>query len=302
MPDNTDLHTSVANLGGESSAPAGIEPGALGSAPSEDVEDGLEVTSDVFDGPAIEATLADLDDLPDIATASYGELGGSLESIIGTDDRVQVTATANYPWRVHASLLITAADGSRWIGTGWFLGPHTLGTAGHVVFIKNSGVPGRDGWVRSIQVIPGRNGNQQPYGSVTSNNFRSVTGWTNNGDQNYDYGAILLPTELGQQTGWLGFGNFDDATIRSSVANIAGYPGDKPAGTLWFHASDVVDVNALKVFYKTDTVGGQSGSAVYRYANGQRHAFAVHAYGGASSNSGTRINAQVFANLQAWKA
>ena len=28
-----------------------------------------------------------------------------------------------------------------WIGTGWFIGPHTLMTAGHVVFIKNSGVP-----------------------------------------------------------------------------------------------------------------------------------------------------------------
>jgi hypothetical protein len=59
----------------------------------------------------------------------------------GPDDRVQISNTSVYPWRVHASLLITAADGSRWIGTGWFIGPHTLMTAGHVVYIKNSGVP-----------------------------------------------------------------------------------------------------------------------------------------------------------------
>ena len=55
-----------------------------------------------------------------------------------------------------------------WIGTGWFIGPHTLMTAGHVVYIKNSGVPGRDGWVSSITVMPGRNGTTLPYGSVTS--------------------------------------------------------------------------------------------------------------------------------------
>ena len=46
-----------------------------------------------------------------------------------------------YPWRVHASLLITAADGSNWIGTGWFVSPRVLVTAGHCVFIKGSGVP-----------------------------------------------------------------------------------------------------------------------------------------------------------------
>ena len=58
-------------------------------------------------------------------------------------------------------------------------------------------VPGRDGWVKNIIVMPGRNGNNLPYGVVTSDNFRSVIGWTNDGDQNYDYGAIILSTDLG---------------------------------------------------------------------------------------------------------
>ncbi|WP_109524044.1 MULTISPECIES: trypsin-like serine peptidase [Nocardia] len=249
--------------------------------------------------------LAELSGLPDIAWASYGAPEVPVdESIIGIDDRVQVTATADYPWRVHASLLITAADGSRWVGTGWFLGPHTLGTAGHVVFIKNSGVPGRDGWVRSIQVIPGRNGAQQPFGSVVASGgaFRSVTGWTVNGDQNVDYGAIVLPTNLGNTTGWFGFGVYNDATLSATTANIAGYPADKPAGTQWYHGARVTAVNAQKVFYETDTIGGQSGSAVYRLVDGQRMAFAIHAYGGSTANSGTRIDTSVFNNLLAWRA
>src|SRR5262249_39561020 len=198
----------------------------------------------------------------------------------------QITNTSIYPWRVHASLLITAADNSQWIGTGWFIGPHTLMTAGHVVYIKNSGVSGRDGWVKTIQVMPGRNGSQLPYGSVTSNNFRSVTGWTNSGDQNYDYGAIIIPSDLGNTVGWLGFGVYPDGDLVASTGNITGYPGDKPAGTQWYNFHQIASVDSRKVYYDIDTAGGQSGSAVYRIISGQRFAIAVHAYGGAVTNSG----------------
>jgi glutamyl endopeptidase len=220
----------------------------------------------------------------------------------GIDDRVQITNTADYPWRVHASLLITAADNSRWIGTGWFIGPHTLMTAGHVVYIKNSGVAGRDGFVKSIQVMPGRDGTKLPYGSATSTNFRTVNGWINNGSEEYDYGAIILATDLGNTTGWLGFGVYDDATLTSSVGNISGYPGDKPSGTQWYAARTIASVTARKVFYDIDTAGGQSGSAVYRLVSGNRYGVAVHAYGGAVTNSGTRIVQPVYDNMLAWRA
>lgn len=247
-------------------------------------------------------TAPDTSDLRDIGEASFGPPPPQAESIIGPDNRTQITTTAIYPWRVHASLLITAADGSRWIGTGWFIGPHTLMTAGHVVFIKNSGVPGRDGWVRSIDVMPGRNGGQLPYGTVRSSNFRSVSGWTNNGDQNFDYGAIIIPTNLGNTTGWFGFGVYSDADLLASTGNISGYPGDKPVGTQWYHARRIVAVNARKVYYDIDTFGGQSGSAVYRIIGGNRYGIAIHAYGGATTNSGTRIVRPVFDNMVAWKA
>lgn len=245
---------------------------------------------------------SDLDNLPDIATASYGPPPALAETVHGPDDRVQITTTSVYPWRAHASLLITAADNSRWIGTGWFIGPHTLMTAGHVVYITNSGVPGRDGFVRSIQVMPGRNGSTLPYGAVTSSNFRTVNGWVNGGSELYDYGAIILPTDLGSTTGWLGFGVYDDATLTSSVGNISGYPGDKPSGTQWYAARTIASVAARKVYYDIDTAGGQSGSAVYRIVNGNRYAVAVHAYGGAVTNSGTRIVSPVYSNMLAWRA
>jgi glutamyl endopeptidase len=252
-------------------------------------------TSGIFTAPSTS-------NLRDIAEASYGPAPSMQETVHGPDDRVQITNTAAYPWRVHASLLITAADNSMWIGTGWFIGPHTLVTAGHVVYIKNSGVPGRDGWVQSIQVMPGRNGSTLPYGSVTSTSFRTVTGWTNSGDQNYDYGAIVLPTDLGATTGWFGFGVFPDDVLTASAGNISGYPGDKAAGTQWYDYHKIASVDSRKVYYDIDTFGGQSGSAVYRIVDGGRYGFAIHAYGGSVTNSGTRIVRPVFDNLVAWKA
>jgi glutamyl endopeptidase len=281
--------------------------------------------SQVLADPTVVLTAPDTSGLRDIAEASFGApieggadpvaaravppgppgatVGATVapEIVIGTDDRIQITNTSAYPWRVHASLRITASDNSLWIGTGWFIGPRTLATAGHVVFINAPGTA-RHGWVRSIQVMSGRNGSSLPYGSVTSTSFRSVNGWTQSGSENYDYGAIIIPTELGRTVGWFGFGVYADSDLTATTAHISGYPGDKPTGTQWYHARQVASVNSRKVFYTIDTAGGQSGSAVYRIKDGGRYGVAIHAYGGATANSGTRIVRPVFDNLKAWKA
>jgi glutamyl endopeptidase len=294
-------HTPVSN------EPTGIAVGPeIESLPSagaggdvEAAQDGVEAV-EFSHTESAEAINVPTVELLDIAVASFGEPPALAETVHGPDDRVQIANTAAYPWRVHASLHIIARDNSAWIGTGWFIGPRTLVTAGHCVFIKNSPVAGRDGWVKSIDVMPGRNGASLPYGPVKSTSFRSVTGWTANGDPTYDYGVIRIPTDLGSQTGWFGYGVYGDQELASVVANISGYPGDKPAGTQWYDNHAVASVDARKVFYDIDTMGGQSGAAVYRIKDGNRIAIAVHAYGGATTNSGTRITRPVYDNLTAW--
>lgn len=149
--------------------------------------------------------------------------------------------------------------------------------------------------------MPGRNAATLPYGSVTSTEFRAVSGWTQSGDQNYDYGAIIIPTELGNTVGWFGFGVYPDSDLLASTVCVSGYPGDKPAGTQWYACRQVASVTSLKVYYALDTAGGQSGSGVYRVINGDYYGAAIHAYGGATANSGTRINQLVYENLVAWK-
>jgi len=146
--------------------------------------------------------------------------------------------------------------------------------------------------------MPGRNASNLPYGSKTSSTYFSVTGWTQSGNQEYDYGVIILPATF--NVGWLGYGNFGDADLLATVGNIAGYPGDKP-GTLWFAARKIAAISARKVHYDIDTMPGQSGSSVYRYLNNERHVIAVHAYGGATTNSGTRLNGEVVGNIGRWR-
>lgn len=59
----------------------------------------------------------------------------------------------------------------------------------------------------------------------------------------FDYGAIIIPTNLGSTTGWFGFGVYSDADLTSAVGNISGYPGDKPSGTQWYDAHKIASVN-----------------------------------------------------------
>ena len=251
---------------------------------------------------AVAEQAPDTSGLRPIGEATYGEPLGA-ESVLGPDDRVQIHNTGDYPWRAHCSLLITANDGARYIGTGWFIGPKTVITAGHCVFIHAPGT-NRHGWAQSIQVMPGRNGNTLPYGSVTvpRAGLRSVTAWVNGPNQEFDYGALVLPTPLGNSTGWLGYASLSDATLNGSTINISGYPGDKPSGTQWYHYSGVAALGPRKVYYTADTYGGQSGSAAYTMINGGRYGVAVHAYGGASSNSGTRVTQDVVNNFNFWKS
>ena len=251
-------------------------------------------------GDAIVATAPETGQLRDIGEASFGPPPVAF-SVIGIDERIHITATTQLPWRLTASLLITAADNSQWIGTGWFISPRTLVTAGHCVFIKHSGVPGRDGFVKKIQVMPGRNGQQVPFGGMSATEFWTVKGWADQGLETYDYGAIILPSKFPVTIGHFGFGVFPDDVLLGATANIGGYPGDKPSGTFWFDSRSIGSLKPEKVFYAADTAGGQSGASVYIVRNGKRIAVAIHAYGGATANSGTRISAEVFANLTSWK-
>src|SRR4051794_37604445 len=192
------------------------------------------------------------------------------ESVIGQDTRVRVNPTTTYPAR--ATVLITFSAGRC---TGWLINANTVVTAGHCVHPGGGGSFYPTG---SYLVFPGRNGTSSPYGSCTARWLASVTAWTVNGDDRYDYGAIKLNCSIGNTTGWYGY-IWTSASLTGLPTIINGYPGDKPL-TQW-RGTDLVRVTQVqRVFYQNDTIGGQSGAPVYYNRSGcGTCAMAVHAYG-----------------------
>ena len=250
-----------------------------------------------FEIPALESQPMDA------LFASYTELIPRMEAqlqevIIGVDNRVRINATTTYPWRAICSLKITARDNSRWIGTGWLVAPRTVITAGHCVFLHDHG-----GWAKSIEVIPGLNDASRPFGSCSSNNLRSVVGWVNSKNRDYDYGAIILPADCrpGDRTGYFGFGVKTDPYLMSSVLNLSGYPGDKGGNQQWFMALKPKSLTTRVIKYDIDTIGGQSGAPVWVKVGQIRTCVGIHTNGDLSGNSATRIVTPVFNNIQAWK-
>jgi V8-like Glu-specific endopeptidase len=258
-------------------------------------------TEPEFDeGVALEAWYASYSSRASQSTTKTERRRGIVaEVVIGPDGRLRIEDTEDYPWRSICSLRITAGDGSPWIGTGWFIAPRTLITAGHCLYIHDRG-----GWVRSIEVIPGRDAAQMPYGSRRATRFRSTGGWVNGKKPQFDYGAILLSSgqEFDPYPGNLLVGVLSDAELQGQRINVAGYPGDKPTGTMWWHNDRISRVEASTIGYVTDTAGGQSGAAAYLKRGEERTAVGIHNYGASTGNSATRITSAVNANFNLWKS
>ena len=95
--------------------------------------------------------------------------------------------------------------------------------------------------------------------------------------------------------------NLSFTSLLGLRVNNSGYPGDKPSGTQWWNANNVLAVTDRRLFYRLDTFGGQSGSPVWRFRDGQRHIVAVHNTGGPVFNGSVRLVKPVFDNLVGWK-
>jgi glutamyl endopeptidase len=242
------------------------------------------------------AVVVDRAAVVDAAQAGFRKVD-TVEVVIGDDDRRPVPDPTQSPWRHNCALRIKTKTNRNYVGTGWFIGPRTVMTAGHCVYIHDEG-----GWAQSIEVIPALDGDRKPFDSSRSSRFRAVDGWIERADSDFDYAAILLDDPLGEKTGWYGFAALDAATLQSADLNITGYPADRDRATRqYFHARRITRVTPRKIYYEIDTYGGQSGSCDYLLANGNRVAVGIHTTGAAAANSGTLINQDVFENMRRWK-
>lgn len=267
----------------------------------EEMQEFKRTMGDKNTSPAFEGT----GDLTPSTDGSYDEKQNSLEEItlngvIGKDNRTRVNNTTTYPHRAITYLEIRYPKSKSPIQcTGFFVNPDTVVTAGHCLHNKNQG-----GWVKSVKVIPGKNGKSHPYSHVWGTTAYSVKGWTEYQDPNFDYGAVKVERKLGNTVGWLGY-EWQSSTLSGTNVTVQGYPDSKPLGTMWKHSGEIILTEPYTIRYTIDTSPGQSGGPVYKSNNKAVGINTKEHWVGDKKNfiynSGTRITKSVYDNISYWK-
>ena len=177
-----------------------------------------------------------------------------LEVLHNPDQRTQVNNTEAVPFRFICHLEMRAVDTTnttvtaRSTATGVLVGPRHVLTTGHTLLAQRGRFKATHAWVS-----PGLNGSTSPFGRVEATVFRPHPNWFRNGaeDDDYDYGMITLKDAIGDKRfsslgnkplGWWGdpvngggtrLERLDPAALNNATVNVAGYPDDQPAGTMW---------------------------------------------------------------------
>lgn len=200
----------------------------------------------------------------------------------GIDTRIVRTPTTAWPWRTISHFNNTC--------TGTLIGSRHLITAAHCINQQ-----GTNNWF-TFAVSPGRDGSTFPYGSSTiSPNpppgqaawYFTFPQWRNPNTANprqWDWGLIVIPNRLGDQTGWMGYVALGASTLKANNQYNRGYPGcggtrpDVPVNcqpqrlygdtaTCKFGAFSFSGTDGWNRLFNhsCDTSGGHSGSPIYQY-------------------------------------
>jgi len=138
-----------------------------------------------------------------------------------------------------------------------------------------------------------------------------------------DFGVIILPSAFRRPVQFMRLQPRGDANT-ATLLTIAGYPCDKPNGTMWGHSEKIqlTDVTPTELRYTIDTCPGHSGSPIWLLGNNAiRLLLGVHTNGPAGcandpsgscrptgaavapvggKNGGVRVTCEVIDHIKSW--
>lgn len=264
------------------------------------------------------------------------------EYVIGpTDDRFNIPnrerrpSTRYFPFNTICFLEADLGDG-RFVSwaTGTLIAPRVVLTARHcLIQVQNRSTyppcgdtTTTDPVVPRIRVTPGADLSATPSRRRPARPASIIASARNFLiDTNLDYGIIILPRAFTSPRQYMLLQSRSDINT-ATLLTIAGYPCDKPAGTLWGHSNriPIAGVSATHLFYTIDTCPGHSGSPIWLLGDrGVRILLGVHTGGvndcandplrtscqptgsavtpsAAGTNCGVRITCAMIDNIRTW--
>lgn len=238
--------------------------------------------------------------------------------VFPTDNRTRVTPTNVQPYYWVGQLAITFPDGTAGTGTGTLVAENKVLTCAHNLYQAQYG-----GYARTVSFTLARNGSTLPYGNPVAatgvavpEEYVSLSPPAPNQQGNvasdtlyvYDFGVVTLASILDPAGGlYPAMYAATDNQLNNRQSDIAGYPGDKPANTMWNGNGALTGSSEEFLFYNISTYGGQSGSAVRSlfpnlYPPGIPWLIGVHVAGAQdlNTNFAVRLNQDNINTIQGW--
>ena len=187
-------------------------------------------------------------------------------------------------------------------GTAFFEGPSLLATAGHVLFGDPTSGDYDDGidnprFPDEVYIEPATYEDSTsktkvyPYGRIRVSKSYIQKEYYLNRDANFDWGGVLIESDIGYTTGW--FGKSCNNTLADYDIKIIGYPGDLPYN-MYYSEGKIVSTDSYRYAHNSSTSGGMSGSPILIEKNGSIYVVGIHTSYKGSLNYGVKINSFIF--------
>lgn len=197
------------------------------------------------------------------------------------DDRERVVNPEVAPWRA-ICLVRVAGKAGQYLGTGVFVSPRSVLTAAHLVDEAESVV---------VQTGSGRTWRAKEW--KVPSRWRTL-------DPPADYALILFDRDV--ETASFALGPTAPEELPGLEVATAGYPGDKPAATLWYSTGQIRGVTPGRITYDLVTAPGMAGAPVWRRGERERAVMiGIHVGSGSEGKSGVQLTPAIVAAVQRWQ-
>lgn len=192
----------------------------------------------------------------------------SVPIIVGKDDRQNITDTATGPERA-----VVVIDTESGLCSGAMVAPNIVLTAAHCL-VNEKGNYSNGAEVFAVSLPSTEDYAPCPYTTtkklwvpdqyMRATIHHTTTEYPTEKQQFYDYGFIILNTDLGNQTSWLELKVPSNKELKNVNITVIGRGGDKDFISLWKSPGQIGKVTKDYIYHNADVVSGNSGGPIFK--------------------------------------